>query len=275
MPELPEVETARRGIAPHLEGQIVDDVVIRQRQLRWPISAALRKDWSGSTVDAVERRAKYLLLRSSKAGRTGTAIIHLGMSGSVQIVTANKPAAKHDHVDVRLACGRALRFTDPRRFGAFLWTRRDPLQHKLLVDLGPEPLHHEFSGAHLYRLARGRRGAVKNFIMDNHMVVGVGNIYASESLFRAGIHPVRAAGKVSARRYDRLAQEIKAVLNEAIQAGGTTLRDFVDGSGKPGYFRQQLNVYDREGEPCVRCARPIKRWVIGQRASYYCGGCQR
>jgi len=275
MPELPEVETARRGIAPHVEGQTVSEVVIRQRQLRWPISAALAKDWPGMKIAQVRRRAKYLLLQSQTDIFSATAIMHLGMSGSLRIVAGTKPPDKHDHVDVVLESGKALRFTDPRRFGALLWTRRDPLKHKLIANLGPEPLAEGFDGEHLYRRSRGRRGAVKNFIMDNHIVVGVGNIYASESLFRAGIHPKRAAGRVSAARYAQLAEHIRDVLGEAIQAGGTTLRDFVDGSGKPGYFRQELKVYDREGEACERCQSTIKRSVIGQRASYFCSHCQR
>ncbi len=275
MPELPEVETARRGIAPHVEGQRVVQVVVREPRLRWPIPASLARDWQGCVVESVRRRAKYLLLDSTGGTSVGTAILHLGMSGSLRIVDANRPADKHDHVDVIFNNGKALRLTDPRRFGALLWTRDDPLSHPLLSSLGPEPLTGAFDGQHLWRKARGRRGAVKNFIMDNHVVVGVGNIYASESLFRAGIHPKRAAGRVSAVRFEALAVHIKAVLAEAIKAGGTTLKDFVSGDGKPGYFRHELNVYDREGDACELCASAIKRIVIGQRASYYCPQCQR
>ena len=271
MPELPEVETARRGITPHVLGQTVDTVLVRQRQLRWPVSTGVTRDWPGQQIEGVGRRGKYLLLRSG----VGTAILHLGMSGSLRIVPVGKVPGKHDHIDVALGSGKALRFTDPRRFGALLWTRRDPLQHKLLATLGPEPLGDNFSGDQLYRKSRGRRGAVKNFIMDSHIVVGVGNIYASESLFRAGIHPQRAAGRVALNRYRKLAVHVQEVLSEAIEAGGTTLRDFVDGSGKPGYFSQKLKVYAREGEVCVRCKASIKRTVIGQRASYYCSNCQR
>ncbi len=269
MPELPEVETTRRGIAPHVLGRQVRSVVVRQRQLRWPIPRAL-DELCGFAVDSIERRAKYLLLRSEP----GTAILHLGMSGSLRIVDANEAVRKHDHVDLLLDSGNALRFHDPRRFGAFLWTKRDPLQHKLLANLGPEPLGDDFSGERLFALSRKRKVAVKNFIMDGTVVVGVGNIYASEALFLAGIRPTAAAGRISRVRYQILAETIREVLGNAINMGGTTLRDFVNPQGNPGYFQQSLFVYGREGEPCRRCDTPIKQKVIGQRASFFCAKCQ-
>lgn len=271
MPELPEVETTRRGIAPHLIGRWVVAVVVREPRLRQPIPTELPRELTGQTVTAVERRAKYLLLRTTG----GTLILHLGMSGSLRLVAAESPPGKHDHLDLRLDDGRALRLTDPRRFGLALWTRDDPLAHPLLAGLGPEPLSEAFQGGCLHRAAAGRRAAVKLLAMDNKVVVGVGNIYANESLFLAGIHPARAAGRVSAARYDRLAESIKGVLSAAIKAGGTTLRDFVGGDGKPGYFAQQLRVYGREGEPCLACGTAIRSVRLGQRSTFYCPHCQR
>ena len=271
MPELPEVETTRRGIAPYVRDQRVVDVVVRQPRLRWPIPDNLSQVWVGQTVKRVDRRGKYLLLGCA----AGTAIIHLGMSGSLQILSRAQPPGAHDHVDVAFASGSVLRLTDPRRFGAVLWTAAPVQQHPLLSKLGPEPLSEDFSPNHLFDASRGRRGAVKNFIMDGHIVVGVGNIYASEALYRAGIHPLRAAGRVSKVRYGRLQQCIRETLSAAIKAGGTTLRDFVDGEGQPGYFGQSLAVYGRGGEPCPGCEKPISQRVIGQRASYYCSACQR
>ncbi|MFK7955935.1 MAG: bifunctional DNA-formamidopyrimidine glycosylase/DNA-(apurinic or apyrimidinic site) lyase [Lysobacterales bacterium] len=271
MPELPEVETTRRGIAPYICHQRVVDVVVRQPRLRWPIPADLGQLWVGQTVNRVDRRAKYLLLASDG----GTAIIHLGMSGSLRILTHAQPPGSHDHVDVTFTSGSVLRLTDPRRFGALLWTCAPVQEHPLLRALGPEPLSADFSPNHLFDASRGRRGAVKNFIMDGHVVVGVGNIYASEALYRAGIHPLRAAGRVSKVRYHRLQQCIRDTLSAAIEAGGTTLRDFVDGDGQPGYFGQSLAVYGRGGEPCPGCQKPISQRVIGQRASFYCSACQR
>jgi formamidopyrimidine-DNA glycosylase len=271
VPELPEVETTRRGVAPHVEGQVVERVIVRERRLRWPVPAGLARTLEGARIDAVERRAKYLLFRS----QPGTLILHLGMSGSLRIVTAGMPPETHDHVDLVLASGQALRLRDPRRFGSIHFTQRDPLQHKLLQDLGPEPLSDAFDGELLWRLSRGRRASVKSFIMDSHTVVGVGNIYASESLFLAGIHPNRPAGRISRPRYEALAGAIKQVLAEAIAEGGTTLRDFVREDGQPGYFRIKLRVYEREGGECVRCGGMVRRRVIGQRASYFCPVCQR
>ncbi|MEJ2060444.1 MAG: bifunctional DNA-formamidopyrimidine glycosylase/DNA-(apurinic or apyrimidinic site) lyase [Gammaproteobacteria bacterium] len=271
MPELPEVETTRRGIAPHVEGHRVRRVVVRQPRLRWPVPSALAHALTGQRIDRIERRGKYLLLRTA----AGTAIIHLGMSGSLRIVAAATPPEAHDHVDLVLDSGKALRLRDPRRFGAVLWTRRDPLRHKLLADLGPEPLGEDFTGAYLHARAHGRRVAIKALIMDSKVVVGVGNIYANEALFLAGIHPARAAGRLSAARCERLAAAIKQVLAEAIGQGGTTLRDFVREDGQPGYFRIHLRVYDREGEPCPQCGTPIRKLTQGQRSTWYCPRCQR
>ncbi|KIL04171.1 5-hydroxymethyluracil DNA glycosylase [Stutzerimonas stutzeri] len=270
MPELPEVETTRRGIAPHLLGQTIERVVVRDRRLRWPIPEDLDVRLSGQRIEAVERRAKYLLIRV----QSGTLIAHLGMSGSLRLVPAELPAAKHEHVDILLGSGQALRYTDPRRFGALLWSEL-PLEHPLLASLGPEPLDEGFDGRRLYELSRGRSMAVKPFIMDNAVVVGVGNIYASEALFAAGIDPRRPAGGISRARYERLAAEIKRILAMAIERGGTTLRDFVGGDGKPGYFQQELFVYGRGGAFCKLCGSTLREVRLGQRASVYCGRCQR
>jgi formamidopyrimidine-DNA glycosylase len=270
MPELPEVETTRRGIAPHIEGKRVSDVIVRHHQLRWPVPSGLRAKLAGHKVNAVSRRAKYLLLGFDH----GTLILHLGMSGSLRIIDDTLPAEKHDHLDILFEHGKALRLTDPRRFGCVLWTRNDAQQHALLAELGPEPLSDAFCGEYLFRRSRGRKGTIKQFIMEGRIVVGVGNIYASESLFLAGINPKRIAGKISRERCDKLAAAIKQVLAAAIEQGGTTLRDFVGGDGKPGYFAQQLNVYGREGEPCRVCGKAIRQVVLGQRSSYYCPNCQ-
>jgi formamidopyrimidine-DNA glycosylase len=269
MPELPEVETTRRGIAPHLLGQVIRGAIVRQPRLRWPVPD-LQGLLGGQRVQTVERRAKYLLLGFTR----GTLIIHLGMSGSLRILPADSPPRPHDHVD--LLFGRhCLRLHDPRRFGAMLWAEGDPLAHPRLRGLGPEPLSAAFDGACLHQAARGRRVAIKSLLMDGKVVVGVGNIYATEALFRAGIHPNRAAARVSRARLDRLAGEVKAVLGQAIERGGTTLRDFLNESGEPGYFAQELFVYGRAGEPCKRCGTPILTRQIGQRASAFCPKCQR
>lgn len=271
MPELPEVETTLRGIAPHVAGRRIERVVLRDARLRYGVDSELVLALANQVVEHVERRAKYLLLRT----RRGTVILHLGMSGSLRVVPAALPPEKHDHIDFVLADGQCLRLRDPRRFGSVLWTTQDPAQHRLLRDLGPEPLSDLFSGAYLLRRARGRKSPIKTFIMDNSVVVGVGNIYASEALHRAGIHPLRLAGRISAARYVALAVAIREVLQQAIESGGTTLRDFVHGEGKSGYFSQQLRVYGRAGEPCLACGVAIKSQRIGQRATYFCGGCQR
>jgi formamidopyrimidine-DNA glycosylase len=270
MPELPEVETTCRGIAPYLQGQRVSRVLVRERRLRWPIPEDLDVRLSGQRIVKVERRAKYLLI----AAESGTLIAHLGMSGSLRMVPGGTPAARHEHVDIELESGLALRYTDPRRFGALLWSQ-EPLAHELLRHLGPEPLTADFDGERLFRCSRGRHMAVKPFIMDNAVVVGVGNIYASEALFAAGIDPRREAGSISRARYARLAQEIKRILAYAIQRGGTTLRDFVGGDGQPGYFQQELFVYGRGGEFCKCCGTGLREVRLGQRSSVYCPRCQR
>ncbi len=272
MPELPEVETTLRGIAPALDGATVADVVVRNANLRWPVPLTVRQA-VGRRVARAWRRAKYLLIELEGAG--GGLLVHLGMSGSLRVCGAGDAPRKHDHVDLVLADGRCIRFHDPRRFGVFGWWEAPAERHPLLRELGPEPLSDGFSGGHLKNLSQGRRGAVKNFIMDGKVVVGVGNIYASEALFMAGIHPTRPAGRVSAARYDALAAAIRDVLSNAIRRGGTTLRDFVNSEGAPGYFAQELLVYERAGHPCFRCGEPIRRKVIGQRSSYYCPTCQR
>lgn len=271
MPELPEVETTRRGIEPHVCGQRVCDVIVRQARLRWPVPRHLRRTLSGQMIRAVGRRAKYLLLNTD----AGTAILHLGMSGSLRVIDAEVPPQPHDHVDIVLGQRTALRLRDPRRFGAVLWQAKDPLAHPLLQGLGPEPLSDGLDGVYLYRRSRGRRVAVKDFIMNSRIVAGVGNIYASEALFVAGIHPRRAAGRIGSARYQRLTEGIKQVLQEAIACGGTTLRDFLRADGKPGYFRNQLRVYERAKQPCIVCGAPIRLAVQGQRATYYCPQCQR
>jgi formamidopyrimidine-DNA glycosylase len=270
MPELPEVETTRRGIEPHLLGQHITEVLIRESRLRWPVACDLAKQLRGQRITAVARRGKYLLLHMP----AGTLIIHLGMSGSLRLVTAQSPIKKHDHLDFKFEHGQILRFHDPRRFGCVLFTREAPEEHFLLKELGVEPLQRGFTGKYLYAQSRGRSIAVKLFIMNSHIVVGVGNIYASEALFLAGIHPKRAAGKITLERYTALVKALKQVLRASIQQGGTTLRDFVNGEGQPGYFRRQLRVYGRAGEPCHQCHQPIRQAVLGQRATYFCTHCQ-
>lgn len=269
MPELPEVETTCRGIAPHVKKQQVNNVIIRQSSLRWPVPRNLKQKLKDQTISDIQRRAKYLLFKT----QTGHLIIHLGMSGSLRMVNHQAEPNKHDHVDI-IFNKKTLRFHDPRRFGAVLWTSKEPLKHKLLKNLGPEPLLDEFSGKHLYQLAQGKKVNVKTFIMNAHIVVGVGNIYASESLFLSGIHPQRAAGRISLKRYEILAENIKNVLSHAIELGGTTLRDFVREDGKPGYFANELNVYNQTGKPCPVCKSPIKVRTISQRSSFFCVQCQ-
>ncbi len=270
MPELPEVETSRRGIAPYVIDKKVVAVTVRQRQLRWPIPTTIKRNLPGMTIDGLARRAKYLLFRTSR----GTMMLHLGMSGSLRILAAGTPAGKHDHVDIEFDSGKMLRFNDPRRFGSLLWTT-DVDHHRLLATLGPEPLNDEFDGDYLWQRARGRKVSIKQFIMNANIVVGVGNIYASEALFRAGISPKISAQRVSKRRMQVMAAVIKEVLAEAIEAGGTTLKDFLNSDGEPGYFKQDLRVYGREHAACFDCGEPITRCVQGQRATYYCKHCQK
>ncbi|MEM7081504.1 MAG: bifunctional DNA-formamidopyrimidine glycosylase/DNA-(apurinic or apyrimidinic site) lyase [Pseudomonadota bacterium] len=271
MPELPEVETTTRGIRPHIKGLTITNAVVRQRALRHPVPRNLRQLVKNQTVVDVTRRAKYVLI----ALTNGHLIIHLGMTGNLRVINPAPNPEKHDHIDITFEDGRVLRFTDPRRFGCVLHTKEDPAQHALIQSLGPEPLSTAFTPHYLHARSRTRSLAVKNFIMDGKIVVGVGNIYASESLFRAGILPHRQAGRVSLQKYRALHGHIQDVLREAIDAGGTTLRDYTNAEGFRGYFSQELDVYGQEGNPCTRCARPIKMKVIGQRSSFYCTGCQR
>lgn len=273
MPELPEIEVIRRGIAPHVEGHRVAGATVRNPGLRWPVPLDLGQKLSGLSIGKVARRAKYLLLGTDK----GTLIVHLGMSGSLRLLPATAAAApeKHDHVDLVLDNGMVLRFRDPRRFGAMLWETGDVVRHPLLARLGPEPLTEAFSGDLLYKQTRGRSASIKQVLMNSRIVVGIGNIYANEALFDAGIHPVTAAGRISARRYEKLAQAIKETLNRAIEAGGSSLRDFVNIEGNPGYFQQQYWVYGRTGQPCRKCGTPIAQIRQGQRSSFYCPYCQK
>lgn len=273
MPELPEVETTRRGIAPHCVGKMVSALIVRQGRLRWPVPTELSRILPGQTLLAVERRGKYLLLQFA----AGTAIWHLGMSGSLRVVEASSLPGKHDHIDLCFSSGLCLRFNDPRRFGALLWQpAAEPIeQHSLLAHLGPEPLSDDFDSAYLLARARKVRVALKPWIMDAKVVVGVGNIYANESLFNARLHPEQLAGSLTPKQAERWVAAIKTILQYAITRGGTTLRDFVGGDGKPGYFAQELNVYGRGGEPCTVCAKPLVEIRLGQRATVYCPRCQK
>ena len=270
MPELPEVETTRLGITPAILGQRVSGVEIRQPMLRWRIPDDLARHIVGKSINRVERRGKYLLLQAG----TGWVIVHLGMSGSLRVLPSDAPASLHDHVDIVFG-KQLLRLRDPRRFGAVLWQEGDAQQHSLLASLGPEPLSEAFTTEHLYQQTRQRRAAIKLVLMDHHMVVGVGNIYASESLFRAGIRPGTAAQRLSRARCARLVQAVKDTLRAALAAGGSTLRDFVGSDGAPGYFQQQTFVYDRDGLPCRVCSAPIRATRTGQRSTYYCRHCQK
>jgi formamidopyrimidine-DNA glycosylase len=270
MPELPEVETTRRGIEPTVVGRTIVRIDVRDRRLRWPVPDALNEA-VGQPIRAVQRRAKYLLF----ALPNGTVIVHLGMSGRLRALPATTPPLTHDHVDIVLDSGACLRLNDPRRFGCVLWTTGDPEQHPLLRDLGPEPLSEKFDGETLARAAKGRRVAIKQLLMNSQVVVGVGNIYASEALFRAGIRPRRAAGRLKREEFAALAKAVKQVLKDAIRAGGTTLRDYVNADGMPGYFKQKLYVYERAGEPCRVCRGPIRHFVQGQRSTYFCANCQK
>src|SRR6187431_871175 len=270
MPELPEVETTLRGIAPHVVGQKVTEIIIRQPRLRWPITAGLAELVTGRRLVNAARRGKYLILNFGN----GHALIHLGMSGSLRIVKTDEPPSFHDHFD--LVFGKlALRYCDPRRFGCLLWIDGAPELHKLLADLGPEPLTDTFTADYLYERTRKRSQAVKQFIMDSKIVVGVGNIYANESLFMAGIKPIRKAGSLTRKNCEDLVRDIKFVLQRSIDQGGTTLRDFVGGDGKPGYFKQELLVYGRGGEPCTLCKKLLKEVRMNDRTTVYCEDCQK
>lgn len=270
MPELPEVETTRLGLAPQLEGRSIAAVTLRRPDLRWPIPVEITRLLPGQEILGLRRRAKYLLLDLA----SGSALLHLGMSGCLRMVPQHFPVGRHDHYDIALDSGQAVRFTDPRRFGCLLW---QPLgeTHELLRELGPEPLSSEFTGAYLFECSRKRQASIKTFLMDQSIVVGVGNIYAAETLFRAGIAPGRAAGRVSRERYDRLVQAVKEILTQAIDSGGTTLRDFLHPDGMPGYFKQELFVYGREGSPCLACGHPLHGNRLGNRSTVWCAHCQR
>ncbi len=269
MPELPEVETTMRGIEPWLTGEKIQHIDVRDSRLRWPVPGSVQQA-CGQRVIGLRRRGKYIIIELSN----GSLLLHLGMSGSVRVLTGTAEPGKHDHFDIEMR-NCTIRFNDPRRFGAFLWTENPAEQHPLLVSLGPEPLSDDFSSDYLYRRSHGRKLAIKNFIMDGKVVVGVGNIYASEALFMSGIHPLRAAGRISPVRYEGLINAIRDVLERAIAQGGTTLRDFADSDGSPGYFAQELLVYGRAGQPCFQCGAEIRQKVIGQRSSFYCINCQR
>ncbi|CAH0541798.1 bifunctional DNA-formamidopyrimidine glycosylase/DNA-(apurinic or apyrimidinic site) lyase [Vibrio marisflavi] len=268
MPELPEVEVSRMGITPHLVGHVITKLTFRTSKLRWDIPNEL-KLLQGQTITGVYRRAKYLLIETD----VGSAMVHLGMSGSLRVLDSTHPPAKHDHVDMQLDSGKVLRYNDPRRFGAWLWCEQGT-EHELLVNIGPEPLTDAFNVQYMHDKANGKRVAIKQFIMDNKIVVGVGNIYANESLFTAGISPLRAAGKLSESEWEKLVSEIKQVLNTAIEQGGTTLKDFAQADGKPGYFAQELKIYGKAKQPCPNCGEKIQEQKIGQRNTFFCSSCQ-
>lgn len=269
MPELPEVETTRCGIEPYLLGQTITGVTVRQPRLRWEVPDSIQS-LVGQTVQQLTRRGKYILLHTP----AGVALIHLGMSGSLRIVDATLLPRNHDHFDLLLASGNIVRYHDPRRFGALLWTAEPVQQHPLLRELGPEPLEAGFDGDYLFTQSRSRTVNVKAFIMNAHIVVGVGNIYACEALFLAGIDPRRVAGRISRERYLKLANSIREILTYAIERGGTTLRDFVREDGSPGYFQLELKVYGRADEPCRVCQTPIRHLTQGQRSTWFCPACQ-
>ncbi len=270
MPELPEVETTRRGIAPALIGAVPQQVMVRQPKLRWPVPTEALQAWCGAPIEAVGRRGKWLILSS----RHGHVLIHLGMSGSLRLLRDASIPGRHDHVDLVLADGGVLRYNDPRRFGAWLFTAQEPLHHVYLASLGPEPLSEAFDGAYLYERACGSRRAIKVLIMDSRVVVGVGNIYATEALFLAGIHPARPANTLSMDEADALARSVRQVLQAAIEQGGTTLQDFSRPDGRPGYFAQRLHLYGRAGQPCPRCGVTLAQIRLGQRSSVFCPVCQ-
>lgn len=269
MPELPEVETTRKGIEPHLVNNTIEEIRVHNGSLRWPVPSTVNA-LKGSVVSSVKRRGKYLLINVP----AGTAIVHLGMSGSLRICDPKEERRKHDHIELLIDSGKCLRFHDPRRFGCFLWQANGEPMHSLLAKLGPEPLSDDFNAELLFKATRKRQVAIKNLIMNSEVVVGVGNIYASESLFMAGIRPGRAAKRITKKESLKLVETIKLVLQRSITQGGTTLRDFINSDGNPGYFAQSLQVYGREGEPCRECEEPISQKVLGQRSTFYCSKCQ-
>lgn len=271
MPELPEVETTRRGLESHAVGRRILTLAVHESRLRWRVAEDLPDRVAGQRIKAAGRRAKYLLIELE----SGTLLLHLGMSGSLRLLPADTPRLRHDHFDLLLESGSTLRFNDPRRFGSLHYTSGDPRQHPLLVHLAPEPFDTDFGGEYLWRVTRGRRAAIKQVLMNSRLVVGVGNIYASETLFRARIRPRRRAQSLTRQEAARLARAVRAVLREAIRVGGTTLRDYVDADGSPGYFRQKLYVYERAGKPCRVCKTAIRQVTQLQRSTYYCPGCQK
>jgi formamidopyrimidine-DNA glycosylase len=276
MPELPEVETTRLGLLPHVKGKTVKDLVVREPRLRWPVPEDLRRTLKGRTVRDIHRRGKYLLFDCARANeRGGHLLVHLGMTGTLRILSQDAEINRHDHVDILLSDGSQLRLTDPRRFGSVLWVEGEVKTHPLLAKLGVEPLLDGFDGAYLHRASRGKSVSVKHFIMDSHVVTGVGNIYANEALFYAGIHPSRAAGRISRSRYDRLAEAIVSTLKRALKAGGSTIRDFRNSNGDAGYFQLDYRVYGRTSEPCKVCKIPVRHLQQGQRSTFYCPACQR
>lgn len=270
MPELPEVETIMRGLIPHLKNTVIVDVIVRQAKLRWPISPTLKKHLIQQRVLKLSRRGKYLLLQVTN----GTLILHLGMSGRLQILSKITPPTRHDHVDIFFGDSYLLRYNDPRRFGAILWTETDPLQHSLLQSLGIEPLSDHFTGDYLKKRSENRRVAIKSFIMNSHVVTGIGNIYAAEALFLAKIHPLMPAEALTDAQYNQLVDAIKVILQAAIHQGGTTIKDFINSEGKPGYFTQQLRVYGRGGKPCLICHASLQTMQLGQRSTVFCESCQ-
>lgn len=270
MPELPEVETSRLGISPHLVAKTIDQIIVRQKKLRWLIADNLATLFAQQTIKKIQRRGKYLIFDTD----VGSLILHLGMSGSLRIVNKESPAQKHDHVDIVCSDGTCLRYTDPRRFGCLLYTHADPMQHRLLKDLGPEPLSDAFNADYLLQHCANKKVAIKLLIMNSHIVVGVGNIYANEALFKAGIHPAMPAGRLTKTQAKKLVQAIKHILSVAIKKGGTTLKDFTQSDGKPGYFKQTLKVYGRGDEPCTKCKGPLTTIKLGGRQTVFCERCQ-
>lgn len=270
MPELPEVETTLRGISPHIKNQIVSQVIIRQPKLRWPIPTDLPTLIEQQTLLSLSRRAKYLLLHFNP----GTLLIHLGMSGSLRVISDNTPVEKHDHVDIIFKHKKGIRLTDPRRFGAVLWLGTEPETHPLLSKLGPEPLSKELTANYLYTRSRGKKVSIKHYLMNQNIITGIGNIYCTEALYYARISPVRSAGNISLKRYQILLNEIQKTLSLAIELGGTSLRDFVGSDGKPGYFKQELSAYGRSGQPCKNCQQGLSEIKQSSRTTVYCTHCQ-
>lgn len=271
MPELPEVETTRRSLEPYLRGRVVRRLTVRERRLRWPVEPGLEARLAGARITTLARRAKYLLIGTDR----GWLMVHLGMSGSLRVALPDTPPGEHDHFDLALDNGTVLRYHDPRRFGSLHFTTDDPNRHALLAAAAPEPLEADFDGAYLRTVSRGRRVAIKQLLLNGRLVTGVGNIYASEALHRAAIHPATAARRLSVARCERLAGAVKETLARAIEAGGSSLRDYVNGAGEPGWAQMSYAVYEREGQPCPRCGATVRRMVQGQRSTFYCPGCQR